>query len=576
MFKSLKTRVILMVGLPILVVIFGLLFVSASQQQKAALLQAEDLSSATIREQSTELQALLDHALGATNLAAEVFRNVNDHDNPLDMGRESAALILKGMQGKEDNYSGVFTAWEADAFDMMDVAYEGLPGNSCQGRFSPYWFYQSQGDPVLEALSDEEINIKNGWYENFRLNPQPSLVWAPSSKLPSDSTRVLRVLSPIVNNGEFIGVVGIDIGAGVLETMVSAWANPQRETTVHLHTITGGLVAPAIVDATSHFGLSGDKTFNSGVFWKDETLVVSQGIDCSLAQSNLVVTMEMPRHILLGPMQKEMQRNLLGALGIIVCALLFVGYFIKTNLKRLVQLSRFARQVSLGEKFEQAIDESGDEIGQLNRDFQSMLVSLQDAEEERRESLTRLKAILDSVQAGVVIIDPDDRTIVDANPAALNMLGLPKEKVLKKICHGFMCPAETDSCPVLDLEQLVEGERKILLKSDGSELIIFKTVVSLELKGKTYLLETFVDVDQQVKAEQELSEKLAQISQAKKHQDILVSHAVSREERMVALKTEVNDLRLQLGISQRYKAPGEIETWRRELAEDEILEHHEI
>ena len=79
-----------------------------------------------------------------------------------------------------------------------------------------------------------------------------------------------------------------------------------------------------------------------------------------------------------------------------------------------------------------------------------------------------------------------------------------------------------------------------------------------------------MDVDQQVKAEQELSEKLAQISQAKKHQDILVSHAVSREERMVALKTEVNDLREQLDMSQRYKAPGEIEAWRREMAEDGI------
>jgi len=222
-------------------------------------------------------------------------------------------------------------------------------------------------------------------------------------------------------------------------------------------------------------------------------------------------------------------------------ALLIVGYFLKINLARLDNLSTFTRQVALGNKVDYIIDKSSDEIGNLTRDFHSMLLSLKNSEDERKESLTRLEAILHSVQAGIVIIDPENRTIIDANPAALKMLDSSKEQVLNKVCHQFICPEAHGNCPVLDAGQSLDGERKILMKSDGSELRIFKTIVTIELKGKPYLLETFVDVEQQVQAEEALSERLTQICKAKKQQDVLVSHAVSREEKMVALKTEVNE-----------------------------------
>ncbi len=575
MFSSLKTRMILMVGIPVLLVNFGLLFISASQQQKMALKQAEDLARATTRKESMELQSLLDRTLSSASLAAAVFKNVNDMDNPLDMGRESASFILKGMLEEDNNFAGVFSVWEPDAFDMMDVAYGGLPGNSLEGRFSPYWESQGQNESVLRAFADEEISGESGWYKDIRQSPHSSFIWAPVSMIPEDSPRVLRAIAPIINDGIFLGVVGVDIGSEIFETMVAGWSNLQNETIVHLHTLDGALVAQPRAEISSHCGINGDQPLAPGIIWQDEKLVSAQILESSLAKTDLIVVSETSRSMVLGPIQKKLQKNVAVGLMIVITTLLFVGYFIKANIARVVQLSTLTRHVSLGENFDPVVDESTDEIGHLTRDFQSMIVSLQEAEDERLESLTRLEAILDSVQAGVVIIDPAKRTIVDVNPAALKMLGLPKDQVINKICHGFMCPAETDSCPILDLHQEVDGDRKVLLREDQSEMIIFKTVVPIELKGKTYLLETFVDVDKQVKAEHALEEKLAQISQAKKQQDILVNHAVSREERMVSLKTEVNDLRDQLDMPLRYKAPGEIEAWRRELAKNEEREHHE-
>ncbi len=391
MFKTLKVKMIFMVGVPLILVNFSLLFIAASQQQKAALQQAENLSRATIREQSIQLQSLLESALGSATQTASIFRNVNDLDNPLDMGRESATLILKGMMEKEKKFMGVFSVWEADAFDMMDVAYGGLPGNSKEGRFSPYWKSQPRDEPILKDLTDEEINSESGWYQAFRKNPRSSLIWRPSSGMPVTQPRVLRAIAPIINDGRFLGVVGIDISAEVLDVMVATWAARQQESVVHLHTMFGALVSPPSSGATSHCGVAGNDAIAPGIYWKDEKLVASQVIENTMAQSNLVLVMETPRQVLLGPMQKKMQKNFLVGFGFIACSLLILGFFIRKNIARLGQLSRFTRQVALGKKFEPIIDESQDEVGNLTRDFQSMLQIMIEAR-EGAEAATRAKS----------------------------------------------------------------------------------------------------------------------------------------------------------------------------------------
>ena len=69
------------------------------------------------------------------------------------------------------------------------------------------------------------------------------------------------------------------------------------------------------------------------------------------------------------------------------------------------------------------------------------------AEEALRDNEERLRTILDTIQAGVVVIDEEGHTIVDANPAALAMIGAPREQVVDRVCHEYICPTEVGRCP---------------------------------------------------------------------------------------------------------------------------------
>lgn len=114
--------------------------------------------------------------------------------------------------------------------------------------------------------------------------------------------------------------------------------------------------------------------------------------------------------------------------------------------------------------------------------------------------------IFSMVQAGVLIIDAESHTIVDANPWALKMIGADREEVIGSVCHSFVCPAELGKCPVTDLCKRIDNSERLLLTSDGQEVPILKTVSRLELEGKEYLIESFLDISEQEKARQELTD----------------------------------------------------------------------
>ena len=158
-------------------------------------------------------------------------------------------------------------------------------------------------------------------------------------------------------------------------------------------------------------------------------------------------------------------------------------------------------------------DEKGRPTGVIavNRDIterRRMLAALQQSE-------ARLKTILDSVQSGIVTVDAETRQLVDANPAALRMMGRSQEEVLGSVCHQFICPAQRSQCPVRDLGQSVDNSERVLLASCGERVPILKNVIPVEVGGRRCLLESFVDIRHQKQVEQALTLHVEELERAR-------------------------------------------------------------
>lgn len=219
----------------------------------------------------------------------------------------------------------------------------------------------------------------------------------------------------------------------------------------------------------------------------------------------LLLKVTTPRHIY--------QQGIKGMHTLFVFLLMFgviVGAFellLTENLvsKRLYRLSRDVGDIGTAKDQNRRLQVVGnDEIAQVSESVNITLDALELSQVELRENEHRLKSILDSVQIGVFLINPDDHTILDANIAALKMVGASKEELIGEKCHERVCSAHADSCPITVLHKNIDRSEHSIVRKDGSTIPILKTVVSAVLNGQTILIESFVDISDRIQAEEAL------------------------------------------------------------------------
>jgi PAS domain S-box-containing protein len=148
-------------------------------------------------------------------------------------------------------------------------------------------------------------------------------------------------------------------------------------------------------------------------------------------------------------------------------------------------------------------------VGQVERERFVVAVARditarKEAESALRDGEERLRTILDSIQAGVLIVDPETHTIMDVNPAATRMLGGTRENIVGRKCSEFVCPSEESLCPITDLGQAMDNSECTLLTAAGEALPVLKTVTWVELDGRGHLLESFIDITERKRAEEAL------------------------------------------------------------------------
>jgi PAS domain S-box-containing protein len=126
------------------------------------------------------------------------------------------------------------------------------------------------------------------------------------------------------------------------------------------------------------------------------------------------------------------------------------------------------------------------------------------AKEKAEEASKTTRAIMENLRAGVVLIHAETRRIEIINPAAAKMLGRTPGEIVGKPCRHFLCPKEKGQCPVMDFGCGMDKSEHDLVNARGETIPILKTVNQVVLNGENFLLESFVDITEQKKAEADL------------------------------------------------------------------------
>ncbi|MCX5846381.1 MAG: PAS domain S-box protein [Deltaproteobacteria bacterium] len=157
-------------------------------------------------------------------------------------------------------------------------------------------------------------------------------------------------------------------------------------------------------------------------------------------------------------------------------------------------------------KTKQVLIQELDSLRQRIAELEQSELEHRQAEGASRDNETKLQAIFNTVGTGILIIDRDTQIIIEANQTAIEMTGLPKERIIGKICHSLVCSAQAGKCPVKDLGQSVDHSERKLIHADGHLKDILETVYPITIKGRDCYIESFIDITDRKRAEEALRE----------------------------------------------------------------------
>ncbi len=150
------------------------------------------------------------------------------------------------------------------------------------------------------------------------------------------------------------------------------------------------------------------------------------------------------------------------------------------------------------------LERVNDELVSLQRKLEQDIAKRRRAEDRLVESEQRLSLVLNSIQTGVAIIDAKTHVIADVNPYAANLIGLPREEIVGKMCQHFICPGLEGKCPFVGAGFRTESSEQVLIRAGGEYLPILKKITPIIIHQQEYFLESFSDITEQVRAREEI------------------------------------------------------------------------
>ncbi|UIJ37742.1 methyl-accepting chemotaxis protein [Desulfobaculum bizertense] len=233
--QSIKAKILLFFGCIIIVSMAVLITYSAYTMRD----RAQDNALHGIRQKAeirgAEVENYLEQAL---NSARDFARTVEGYraDSSGTQERSQVISMMRSLARDNTSYIDVWCDWEPNAFDGRDAEFRGAKGSDENGRFKPI-IQQKNGSWIWFAIGAKET----AWYwDSF--NSQRDAIGDPQYyKLINDT--VSSLTSPIIHNGQSLGVVGVDLSMRYLKKLAVSAVEGDSGANSVLVTHTGSICA---------------------------------------------------------------------------------------------------------------------------------------------------------------------------------------------------------------------------------------------------------------------------------------------------------------------------------------------
>ncbi|MDO9512248.1 MAG: response regulator [Bacteroidales bacterium] len=182
--------------------------------------QAKSLAESRAYYRANQTKSILEVYIDASRTIAQTFEDFESIPEA-DRRKTYMSLIKKVLESNEE-FLSIWTIWEPNSIDRLDAQHIMGEGSTRIGNFSPTYY---KVDKVIKLeVSPPNATLFEGDYYNIPKSSLKETILNPYyySYTGNKNDEILQtnLITPIIKDGKFMGVVGIDASLNVLQEKI--------------------------------------------------------------------------------------------------------------------------------------------------------------------------------------------------------------------------------------------------------------------------------------------------------------------------------------------------------------------
>ncbi|SDK37861.1 methyl-accepting chemotaxis sensory transducer with Cache sensor [Maridesulfovibrio ferrireducens] len=218
MLKNLRIGPKIAISMSVLMILIFVTFTSitVTKTRQISRDQATDMAEEMAARYGNQVKNNIEKALDAALAGSAAFISFSSYGHNLD--REMADHFIQQLTLSDPMFFGTQVVMEPNALDGRDAEYKGTKEwYGPNGEYGPY-FWRENGSLKAEDLIQYKPATTREWYMGPRDSRGPILTEPYYTEVAKTSMATISV--PMIKNGRFIGIVGIDFVLKAFQKMV--------------------------------------------------------------------------------------------------------------------------------------------------------------------------------------------------------------------------------------------------------------------------------------------------------------------------------------------------------------------
>jgi methyl-accepting chemotaxis protein len=497
---KLQNRFILLMGSLFFITIAGLIFYFTNQMHKNLLADALKQNELTSANYAKQLSKKIDVGIDAARTMAQTFNNYKVFEK--NQRRTLFNKMLENLLIENPDFLCTWTVWEPNAIDGADVNYKNTKGHDATGRFIPAWYRDGEGiklQPSFEYTVDgsgdyylvpkktEKEYISDPYYYSYTGDKK-------------DQQLVISLAIPIITDGKFVGVAGIDISVDYMQKtveesgIVCAIFSNNGIIAAHFDKKRlGKQMAETEMDIAGEHLTSLIDTIKNGKTYTFLTYLKGMGQDFYISSAPMwlgksdkawAYATAIPRNQILAPIKDMVTVALIIGILLLVVLYIILFFIVRSIIAPIKQTIAFAEKLSEG-NLNATIDiKRNDEVGQLAFALRRMAEKLRKVVENIISSANQI------ANASKQISSSSQQIAQGANESASSteQVSSSMEEMVSNINQNADNAKQTEVIALRASTDITEGSKAVITTVEAMKQIADKISIVGAIAEKTDLL----------------------------------------------------------------------------------------